>query len=88
MERLKETRNIINTFMNEEEMVSESLEAITVAIEDILIAETYLLNSVSDEAIAIQAKNMSKDITEGIASYLKDNHNIDTPLIKKVISDE
>ena len=80
MERFEETRNIIKAFMNEEELIADSIDNITTSIEDIIIAGIGS-SAFSDDSIAIYAQNTSKKIVIDIITYLK-NNNIQTFIIK------
>jgi len=85
MQRLDESKNILE-FILPIEMVEQSLESITIGIEDIFIAE-IIGSKFSDEEIAMYAKQISIGVLRGIRGYLKENHSIDATNIDKVIRD-
>jgi len=85
MERFNETRNILKAFLNEEELISDSIENITTSIEDILIAE--IGSSIfEDDDIAVYSKELSHKIVMEIVEYLKANKIPTSSTIKSLES--
>lgn len=83
---MEDTRNFLEAFATNEEVVIGSICSIESSIEDIFLAEVEG-DELSDEEIAHYAKEITIVVANGVIDYLQKNYNLDAVHTKKALKD-